>query len=312
MSKEMDPSRAAIEGLQECDKHTASVGLEPPIPARGHPVKWTILIGFLLLGGMVGGIGYYQLRGGVTVEDLQREAGIKHETGDFLAAIDCYRQLLERTPPEDWRLQARWSFLLGAAHEGLWNEDRGPSTSFEEGIENYQHAVVSDKTESQLYAVESLLAKSELLVSRARRSIPMDEHSLVEGERILAELINNPLYHSNPTVIQGIPHRRLAILIRNEKPLQAIDLFSESIKRQRGLEQGYETLEIGLIYRDLLDDPDRAVESFRQAENNCLASEKVRELAKGLLDGLQLPPIETPGSQLGGISDPYPGKDSEP
>ncbi|MCA9449985.1 MAG: hypothetical protein KC931_22880, partial [Candidatus Omnitrophica bacterium] len=184
-----------------------------------------------------------------------------------------------------------------------WFRGEGGAVAFGEAIDSYDRAVELDPTEMRVYAVQSLLAKSDMLIEKGKTSEPPDSGSLKEGVRVLQEIIDNPIYRSNPTVHKGIPQRKLADLIREDDPMFAISLLSEGLKNQGDLEEGYENLEIGLIYKDLLDDPDQAVEYFERVRQNELAPREVKKYAEEFLDGIQAGHLDNPNL--------YPGENLE-
>ncbi|MCA9443516.1 MAG: tetratricopeptide repeat protein, partial [Candidatus Omnitrophica bacterium] len=106
-----------------------------------------------------------------------------------------------------------------------------------------------------------------------------DPADIERAKDLLEEVIADRTFRANPMVNKGIPFRRLADLIREEDPVRAIDLLEQARKNQGDLEEGYENLEIGLIYKELLDDPDQAVEHFERVHQNELAPREVKQFA---------------------------------
>ena len=246
----------------------------------------------LLIGSLAGSVWYVEVTNRNTFTELQTEAGAKHSSGDYVGAIECYQKMMNLVPTDDWYRRTRLTFLTAAAHEELWHRDPSSVSNFENALRDYDQVVASDQSEMRVYAVESLLAKSEMLIEKARTENPVNQEDFDEGKHLLEELLANPDYQSNPTVHKGVPHRRLASLIREEDPTRAIDLLAKARSNQGDLEEGYENLEIGLIYRDLLEDPDQAVEFFERVSQNELAPPEVKNLAENLLKELQATDID--------------------
>jgi len=245
---------------------------------------WSIfkfLLFVALLAGLTGGVWYARVSNRNVFAELQKEASAKHSNGDFHGAIDAYRRLLESVPEGDLHGQARYSFLIGAAYEEAWKTG-GSESDFRQAVEYFDRTVEIDRSELRVYAVESLLAKSEMAIERDR-----GEESRAMGMALLEELLSNPVYAANPTVYKGVPHRRLADLIREDDPTRAIALLEKAKANQGDLEEGYENIEIGLIYRDLLEDPDQAVEYFERVRHNELAPREVQNVAEDLLHQIQ-------------------------
>ncbi len=266
----------------------------------------------ILLAGLVGSIWFIQVNNRNVYADLQAEAGEKHSSGDYYGAIEKYGELMNLAPKDDWYQRTRLSFLTGAAYEENWKEESGSPADFDEAISHYNRVIEMDEGEMRVYGVEAMLAKSEMLIERSRTMDSEDDLLFAEGKGLLEELVNNPAYSPNPTVHKGVPHRRLADLIREEDPMRAIALLGRARSNQGDLEEGYENLEIGLIYRDLLEDPDQAVEFFERARQNELAPREVKNLSDELLKLLIATDIENPNLYAEEMLDFFPEEEVGP
>ncbi|MCA9438674.1 MAG: hypothetical protein KC978_23010, partial [Candidatus Omnitrophica bacterium] len=217
-----------------------------------------------------------------------------------------YQQLLDKVNAIPGYPMAKLQFLMGASNEGYWNKGRGPSESFEKANDHYDRAIELDQGEMKVYAVESLLAKSEMLVAKAGASDSPDPADIERAKDLLEEVIADRTFRANPMVNKGIPFRRLADLIREEDPVRAIDLLEQARKNQGDLEEGYENLEIGLIYKELLDDPDQAVEHFERVHQNELAPREVKQFADQQLEQLKSTRLEPPDLYSPDMLDKFP------
>jgi tetratricopeptide (TPR) repeat protein len=209
-----------------------------------------------------------------------------HASGGYAQAAELYHTLGNR-PDTPSSLRTKLAFLRGGACEQLWRSGQDPGTSFERALSAYDEAIRLDRTELRVYAVEALLAKADALVEEARQSGGGDSKREREGWATLATLIDDPNYRMNPAVHHGVPHRRLAELMREENPVAAIELLKQARDAQGELEEGLENLAIASIYKDFLGEPDRAEEFFESVEQNELASAENRRLAEKALAELR-------------------------
>ncbi|MCA9412641.1 MAG: tetratricopeptide repeat protein [Candidatus Omnitrophica bacterium] len=267
-------------------------------------LKWVFLV--LFFAGLFGTFWYTQVTGRNILAELEAEAGRLHEMGDYAAALEKYQQLLDKVNAIPGYPMAKLQFLMGASNEGYWNKGRGPSESFEKANDHYDRAIELDQGEMKVYAVESLLAKSEMLVAKAGASDSPDPADIERAKDLLEEVIADRTFRANPMVNKGIPFRRLADLIREEDPVRAIDLLEQARKNQGDLEEGYENLEIGLIYKELLDDPDQAVEHFERVHQNELAPREVKQFADQQLEQLKSTRLEPPDLYSPDMLDKFP------
>jgi tetratricopeptide (TPR) repeat protein len=234
---------------------------------------------------IIGGFSFYATRLGGP-EAVFEKAARFHEDRDYLQAILLYQELRGREEVEDPAYQARLAFLIGGAYESLWREV--PSeTSFAEALRSYEEAVGLDRGEMRVYAVDSLLAKAELLINRSQKAEQPDPLLEEQAWACLAKLIQEPEYRLNPAVHRGVPHRMLAERTEKEDPETAIQLLREARDAQGELEEGVENLRIAQIHLNLLRQPDQAMEYFELVRQNELANEEIRKSAEEALKKLR-------------------------
>lgn len=217
-----------------------------------------------------------------------------HAAGAYAEAAEIYSDLRNRLDSVSGQ-GARIAFLRGGACEQLWRAGVEAETNLENALAAYDEAVRLDSTELRVYAVEAMLAKAEMLVEDARKSGAIDPQREREGWAVLASLIDDTNYRMNPAVHHGVPHLRLAEWMREENPEAALDLLQKARDAKGELEEGLENLTIAQIYRDLLNEPDRAEEYFERVEQNELASEENRRAAEKALAELRVGTAERDG-----------------
>ena len=240
-----------------------------------------ILLGTVALGVYIWGI--LPRSGGLAT--VARAAEL-HAAGSYAPAAELYEELEFHTDAASGP-RSKIAFLRGGVYEQMWRGGQDPGINFDRSLAAYDEAVRLDGTELRVYAVEAMLAKAEMLVEEAHRSETVDAKLQREGWSVLAGLIDDPNYRVNPAVYQGVPHRRLAEWMRGEDPEAAIELLKKARDAQGDLEEGLENLSIALIYRDLLNNPEKAEEYFDLVEQNELASGENHRQAEEALDELR-------------------------
>ena len=218
---------------------------------------------------------------------MMTRAAEMHRKGDYRGAIENYEAVRRQTEERPPSVCAKAAFLEGGARERLWSAGTDPREEFGKALEAFDEAIRLDDSELRVYAVESLLAKADMLLAAARRSSATNTEFLERGEECLRKLVDEPRWQVHPAVRRGIPHRMLAEILRDKEPHLAVDLFTQARDRQGDLEEGIENLSIAELYRDVLDQPDRAEECFERVRQNGLASGEDRRQAEDALKKLR-------------------------
>jgi hypothetical protein len=279
----------------------ATAGWIPRMPFRGtggnhlfglKPVLSALLV--IILCGFLGwGFIHWQSPQGPEILSTLQSASELQASGAYAQALEEYAHLRSLAGTLAPKTAAELAFYEGGAWEGIWRNNPADSNSFEEAAGRYREVAEKDPTELRLYGVEALLALAGLYEARGGAGSAQVE-DLRKAREALETLIQEPAFKDHPVVHLGIPHRRLAELIRKEDPRRAIDLLAAARDSQRFLEEGLENLAIAHIYQDQLHDPGKAEECFEKVRRNPLATEEHRQTAAMAISRLRGTDVAAP------------------